>query len=282
VAVLSAAGPSRRILLLGASGYVGGGIWTSLSARHEMVGTCCHREVDGLVRLDLRDGPALAALLRDGFDLVIHCAGLVDLATAEAHPELVHQLNVTSVRLVRDALRDTATKLILLSSDNVFDGTRESYSELDPPAPVNVYGRSKLAAEKLLSEDDRHLVVRLPMIFGRSPWRDAFLGRFARPQTPAQTDLWCTPVYLPSLGSALEQLWEYTGVVHYGGAEVLTRFELMSRVQRALALPTQVVPVRNDDAFTGVRRPARLVLRSVRHQLRGPDLDHALTDLAGR
>lgn len=282
MAVLSAAGPSRRILLLGASGYVGGGIWTALSERHEVVGTCGHREVDGLVRLDLRDEPALRALLRDGFDLVIHCAGLVDLATVQAQPELAHQLNVTSVRMVRDALRGTATKLVLLSSDNVFDGTRESYSELDTPAPVNVYGRTKLAAEKLLSEEDRHLVVRIPMIFGRSPWRDAFLGRFARPRTPAQTDLWCTPVYLPSLGPALEQLWGYTGVVHYGGAEVLTRFELMSRVQRALDLPTQVVPVRNDDAFTGVRRPARLVLRSVRHQLRGPDLDHALTDLAGR
>ena len=282
MAVLSAAGPSRRILLLGASGYVGGGIWTSLSARHEVVGTCSHREVEGLVRLDLRDEPALAAVLRDGFDLVIHCAGLVDLAAAEAQPELAHQLNVTSVRMVRDALRDTATKLVLLSSDNVFDGTRASYSELDTPAPINVYGRSKLAAEKLLSEDDRHLVVRIPMIFGRSPWRDAFLDRFARPRTPAQTDLWCTPVYLPSLGPALERLWEYTGVVHYGGAEILTRFELMSRVQRALDLPTQVVPVRNDDAFTGVRRPARLVLRSVRHQLRGPDLEHALADLSLR
>ncbi|MGH3935082.1 MAG: NAD-dependent epimerase/dehydratase family protein [Pseudonocardiaceae bacterium] len=84
MAVLSAVRPSRRILLLGASAYVGGGIWTSLSARHEMVGTCSRREVDGLVRLDLRDEPALATLLRDGFDLVIHCAGVVDLATAEA------------------------------------------------------------------------------------------------------------------------------------------------------------------------------------------------------
>lgn len=280
MAVLSADGPSRRILLLGASGYVGGGIWMSLAARHEVVGTCSHREVDGFVRLDLRDEPALTTLLRQDFDLVIHCAGLVDLAAAEAQPGLAHQLNVTSVRMVRDALCDTATKVVLLSSDNVFDGTRESYSELDTPAPVNVYGRSKLAAEELLSEDARHLVVRIPMIFGRSPWRDAFLYRFGGAQTPAQTNLWCTPVYLPSLGPALEQLWEYTGVVHYGGSEVMTRFALMSRVQRALGLPTEVVPVCNNDAFTGVRRPARLVLRSVRHQLRGPDLDHALANLA--
>jgi dTDP-4-dehydrorhamnose reductase len=280
VAVLSAAGPGKRILLLGASGFIGGGLYRSWAGRHEVVGTCAHRKIDGLVRLDLRDGQVLASAVRDGFDLVIHCAGLVDLATAEAQPQLAHQLNVTSVRVIRDALlRATSTKLVLLSSDNVFDGTRDSYSELDPPAPINVYGQSKVAAEQLLSEGNRHLVVRIPMIFGRSPWRNAFLDRFARLQTPAQTDLWCAPVYLPSLGPALEQLWECTGVVHYGGAEVLTRFELMSRVQRTLNLPTQVVPVRNDDVFRGVRRPVRLVLRSVRHDLCGPDLDHALADL---
>jgi dTDP-4-dehydrorhamnose reductase len=279
VAVLSAAGPSKRILLLGASGFVGGGLWRSLSGRHQVVGTCAHRAVEGLLRLDLRDEPALTAVVRDGFDLVIHCAGLVDLASAETQPELTYQLNATSVRIVRDALHGTETKLVLLSSDNVFDGTRDSYSELDPPAPINVYGRSKLAAEQVLGEDDRHLVVRIPMVYGRSPWREAFLRRFDRPQTPAQTDLWCTPVYLPSLGPVLEQLWGCTGVVHYGGAEVLTRFELMSRVQRALHLPTQVVPVRNADVFTGVRRPARLVLRSVRHELYGPDLNRALDDL---
>ena len=279
MAVLSAAVPNKRILLLGASGFIGGGLYRSLAGRHEVVGTCAHRVIDGFVRLDLRDGQVLASAVRDGFDLVIHCAGLVDLSTAEAQPQLAHQLNVTSVRVIRDALRATSTKLVLLSSDNVFDGTRDSYSELDPPAPINVYGQSKVAAEQLLSEDNRHLVVRIPMIFGRSPWRNAFLDRFARPQTPAQTDLWCAPVYLPSLGPALEQLWECTGVVHYGGAEVVTRFELMSRVQRALNLSTQVVPVRNDDVFRGVRRPVRLVLRSVRHDLRGPDLHHALADL---
>jgi dTDP-4-dehydrorhamnose reductase len=60
---------------------------------------------------------------------------------------------------------------------------------------------------------------------------------------------------------------------------VVTRFELMSRVQRALNLSTQVVPVRNDAVFHEVRRPVRLALRSVRHDLCGPDLDDALADL---
>ena len=109
------------------------------------------------------------------FDVVIHCAGLVDLSSAESAPALAHELNVESVRTVRDALRDVPTKVVLLSTDNVFDGTRDTYTELDPPTPVNVYGRTKVAAEEVLGADARHLVVRIPMIVGRSPWRDAFL-----------------------------------------------------------------------------------------------------------
>lgn len=270
-----------RILLLGASGFVGGGLWTSLTARHEVVGTCSSQDVPGLVRVDLRDAAALADLARRDFDLVLHCAGLVDLAAAESDPSLAHQLNVESVRTVRDAVAGSPTTVLLISTDNVFPGTAGEYTERDEPSPVNAYGRSKLAAEQVLLEDPRHLVVRIPMIFGRSPWRDAFLRRFARTRTPAQTDIWCAPVYLPSLGPALERLGHLAGVVHLGGADVVTRFELMSAVQRALDLPTEVVPVREDETSGGVRRPVRLVLRSVRHDLLGPGLDPALADLAG-
>jgi len=60
----------------------------------------------------------------------------------------------------------------------------------------------------------------------------------------------------------------------------VTRFELMSRIQAALDLPTCVVPVRNDDAFAGYARPKRLVLRSIRHGFAGARLDGALEDMS--
>ncbi|MFF7456474.1 SDR family oxidoreductase [Kitasatospora sp. NPDC008115] len=270
-------GSRPRILLLGASGFVGGGLWTALTPRHEVVGTCATRPLPGLVRLDLRDEPRLAALAAGGFDLIVHAAGLVPLEAAEADPALAHRLNVRPVEVLLDAVRGSATKLLLLSSDNVFDGTRPRYTEDDPRSPVNVYGRTKTAAEDLLLAEGGHLIVRIPLVFGRGPWANTFLDRLAGPTTAARTDLVCAPVYLPSIGPALERLWDRTGVVHYGGADVLTRFELMSAVRRALGLPTRVVPT---EGGSGCRRPPRLVLRSTRHTLLGPGLDEALAHLA--
>ncbi|WP_344334015.1 SDR family oxidoreductase [Kitasatospora putterlickiae] len=273
-------GPRLRILLLGASGFVGGGLWSRLAERHEVVGTYATRPLPGMVRLDLRDEPRLAALAADGFDLVVHAAGLVPLEAAEADPALAHRLNVRPVEVLLDAVRGSATRLLLLSSDNVFDGTRPRYTEDDARAPVNVYGRTKTAAEDLLLAEGGHLVVRIPLVFGRGPWANTFLARLSGPTTVARTDLVCAPVYLPSLGPALARLWDRTGVVHYGGADVVTRFELMSRVQRALDLPTRVTPAQEADTPSACRRPPRLVLRSTRHGLLGPGLDEALAHLA--
>ncbi|MEU6238157.1 sugar nucleotide-binding protein, partial [Kitasatospora sp. NPDC047058] len=267
--------PRLRILLLGASGFVGGGLWAHLAHRHEVVGTFATRPVPGLVHQDLCDERGLASLAADGFDLVVHAAGLVPLEAAEADPELAHRLNVRPVEVLLDAVRGSAAKLVLLSSDNVFDGTRPTYTEEDRRSPVNVYGRTKAAAEDLLLAAGGHLVVRIPLVFGRGPWANTFLARLARPVTTARTDLVCAPVYLPGLGPALARLWDRTGVVHYGGSDVVTRFELMSRVQRALGLPTRVVAVQGEGSGP-VRRPPRLVLRSTRHGLLGPGLDAAL------
>lgn len=273
--------PRLRILLLGASGFVGGGLWTSLRPRHEVVGTFATRPIAGLVHVDLRDERRLAALVADGFDLVVHAAGLVPLEAAEADPELAHRLNVRPVEVLLDAVRGSAAKLVLLSSDNVFDGTRHQYTEEDPRSPVNVYGRTKAAAEDLLLADGGHLILRIPLVFGRGPWSNTFLARLAGPTTTARTDLVCAPVYLPSLGPALARLWDRKGVVHYGGSDVVTRFELMSGVRQALDLPTRVVAAHGPEAHSACRRPPRLVLRSTRHRLLGLGLDSALAHLAG-
>ncbi|MFM6481039.1 MAG: SDR family oxidoreductase [Microcystis panniformis] len=268
----------RRILLLGASGYVGGGLWRGLSPRHSVTGTCSSRSVAELIPIDLRDEKALAALARRDFDVVIHAAGLVDLERCEANPQLAHALNVRSVEVLIQALRGTPTRLVYLSSDNVFDGRLDGYTEEDPPAPLNVYGHSKVAAENLL-RDSGHLVVRIPIVYGRSPFSDRFFERFSKEKTLAQTDIVCTPLYLPSLAPALEQLWDRAGLLHFGGSEVMTRYALMNRIRDALQLPTVIVPVCNAELPGGRLRPPRLILRSHRHSLSGPGLEEAVADL---
>jgi dTDP-4-dehydrorhamnose reductase len=269
-----------RILVLGASGYVGGAVHAALSQRHEVTGTSGQHRVPGLHPLDVRDEPALRNLVTGPYDLVIHSAGLPDLSTSQRDPALARALNARSTEVIVDALAGRPTKLVYFSSDNVFPGTAEAYTEDDKRSPINAYGESKLAGEDATFTDPRHLVVRLPLMYGPSPYADRFLDRLSAPVTKAQTDITCAPLYLPSLPHALEALAHHTGVIHLAGPDVVTRYELMTRIQQALALPTEVVPVREADSPDPTLRPRRLVLRSVRHTVTGTPLDQALTAFA--
>src|SRR5207244_9999506 len=100
------------------SGLVGGVLWSELSRRHDVVGTCHRTGVP--VPLDLQDEKALARLGGEGFDVVIHCAGLVEITAAEAHPDLAWALNVRSVEVLLDALEGGGGKLGARSRGNVF------------------------------------------------------------------------------------------------------------------------------------------------------------------
>ncbi|MFD6394137.1 SDR family oxidoreductase [Nocardia sp. NPDC060259] len=268
-----------RILILGASGFVGSALHAQLGERHQVVGTS--RSGNGLVPLDLADADAVRALVADRVDVVIHSAGIVDLATAQRDPEAAYAANVAPMAALLDAVDDAGAKLVYLSTDNVFDGTRDHYDETALRTPINVYGCTKASAEQLVLARDGHLVARLPLVYGRSPRSDKFLARFAAPAIEARTDIVCNPLYLPSLAPMLEHLADETGVVHLAGAETVSRYDLMTRVRDRLGAPARIVPTDNDSAPPDCPRPRRLVLRSVRHTLAGPGIDAALDDLIG-
>ncbi|MFD3701904.1 SDR family oxidoreductase [Nocardia sp. NPDC058658] len=266
-----------RILILGASGFVGSALHAQFAENHEVVGTS--RGGHGLVPVDLADSGGVRTLVEQGFDVVVHTAGAVDLGAAQRDPVAAHVANVAPMQPLLDAIDHTGAKLVYLSTDNVFDGTADHYDESATRTPINVYGETKVAAEDLVLAHDRHLVIRLPLVYGRSPLSNKFLARFAAPQIQARTDIVCNPLYLPSLAPAFEQLADTSGVVHIAGAETLSRFELMTRVRDHLAAPARIVATDRFSTAEDCPRPLRLVMRSMRHSLTGPDVATALADL---
>ncbi|MEU4707897.1 sugar nucleotide-binding protein [Nocardia salmonicida] len=266
-----------RILILGASGFVGSALHAHFAENHEVVGTS--RGGHGLAPVDLTDTGAVRTLLEQGFDVVIHTAGVVDLGAAQRDPTAAYAANVAPMVPLLEAVDDTGAELVYLSTDNVFDGTADHYDESATRTPINVYGETKVAAEDLVLAHERHLVVRLPLVYGRSPLSNKFLARFAAPEIQARTDIVCNPLYLPSLAPALEQLTDESGVVHLAGAETLSRYDLMTRVRDHLDAPARIVATDRFSAAPDCPRPLRLVMRSERHSLTGPDVDTALADL---
>ncbi|QFR34380.1 dTDP-4-dehydrorhamnose reductase [Ancylobacter sp. TS-1] len=152
-----------RLLLLGAGGQVGREIAALAPGR-----------VPGLVALDragldITDAPALdAALAAHRPDVVINAAGYTAVDRAESEPEAAHLINAVAPGRIAAACARHGARLIHISTDYVFDGTKAgAYVEDDPVAPLGVYGISKEAGERAVRERlDAHLIVRTSWVYG--------------------------------------------------------------------------------------------------------------------
>lgn len=180
---------------------------------------------------------------------VVHLAAVSRVSTCRENPRLAERINVDATRLLVALAREWRARLLLASTDMVFDGRRGGYAEDDVAEPLSVYGRSKLAAERSVLDYEQGLVVRLSLLFGpsrngRPNYFDAQCDalRQRRP-LPLFTDEWRTPLSLPVAASVLRTLVlsDVTGLLHLGGPERLSRRQLGCKVAQALGVDESLV-----------------------------------------
>src|SRR5262245_41446840 len=146
-ATVTRATRARRVLVLGASGLVGGAHFAALRARgHDVVGTHASRPRPGLLLFDFKQHSNLAELVR-GREVVVMASAMTHVDRCETHPQDAHERNVDDVRRVAEACEREGAGLISFSTDYVFDGNAGPYAEDALVRPLSVYGRSKLEGE---------------------------------------------------------------------------------------------------------------------------------------
>jgi len=101
-------------------------------------------------------------------DLLINAAAYTAVDKAESEPELAYAINETATALLADACAARDIPMLHISTDYVFDGTKNSpYVETDPVNPIAVYAKSKEAGECALRERlERHIILRTSWVFG--------------------------------------------------------------------------------------------------------------------
>ena len=154
-----------KILVTGAAGQVG----------RELVEVCAQHD-DTVVAadhaaLDVTDRDAvLQALMGARPDVVVHTGAWTAVDACETDPDRAHAVNAIGTRNVCEGASRAGAHLVYLSTDYVFDGTKERpYDEWDTPNPTSMYGRSKWAGEKEVAAlaDVGATVVRISWVCGR-------------------------------------------------------------------------------------------------------------------
>ena len=108
--------------------------------------------------------------------VLIHAAGLTDVAYCEKNPSLAHAVNAKIAGVVAEACEQTGTKMVHISTDHLSDGTLHRATETDKVGPLNVYGESKLCGEQAVLENNSQPIIVRTNFFG---WGTSFRASFS-------------------------------------------------------------------------------------------------------
>ena len=153
----------KKVWISGANGHIGTALCARLDRnRYDLIPT----DVEDVDVTDMEAARAFAEKTRP--DVIINCAGMTDVAECEKNIDEAYRVNAIGVRNVALAANDIDAKVIQISTDDVFDKeSRIPYNEFDTVHPRTIYGKSKEAGEKILTQLlNRFVIIRSSWIYG--------------------------------------------------------------------------------------------------------------------
>jgi dTDP-4-dehydrorhamnose reductase len=250
------------IFLTGASGLVGSAFARAAARRgHQVVGTVGSHAgpIEGLAArhtLDLAQNGSVTSAVLDQFpQAIVNCAAVSVPEQCETDPARAQALNVELPALLARLAHHMSARLVHLSSEQVFDGTRTTaYAPTDAAAPLNLYGRQKVESERLVHQyaAEFAVTVRPPLLMGNSLTgqrsnHERLFADWAAGRTPRLfTDEFRQACTAENLAEVLVELCErdnVRGVVHWAGTDLLSRYELGVRIRDHFKLTPAQAPL---------------------------------------
>lgn len=267
------------ILITGASGLLGANfVLVALHRAENVLATYYQHPIHfsgaRCVRVDLTNHRDTDELVYSTMPTwIVHCAALTDVDWCEQHPDETWLVNHDVTRNLAIAARHVNSRFIFISTDSVFDGERGDYAEIDQPRPLNVYSRSKLAAEKAVQEHVEHRLIVRTNIYGWNV-QDKFsiaewmLGRLEDSQTlPAFQDVLFTPILVNDLSEIVLAMMKrkLAGLYHVAGSQACTKYEFAAALANVFGFdPTLIKAVSIAGSSLVAARPRKTSLQTVK------------------
>ena len=253
-------------MVTGSSGLLGRSLVSVLTDRYETVGIDKHvleGRDDLAVDITQREH-TLKAIVSAAPRVVVHTAAETDVDRCETERDLARRINVDGTANIADACTRVGAKLILVSTDYVFDGSKGNYKETDQPNPISFYGVTKLEAERIgASSSPDCLIVRPSVLYGWHPSKLNFATWILKGLREHQIlrvvkDHINSPTFADNLARAIQRAIERNsrGILHIAGDERISRFDFATRIARRFSLDESLlVPAEMKDLDWIARRP---------------------------
>jgi len=229
-----------KYLILGANGLIGRSFREQIEGKYSWFGTCHKRcdinltQIDITLDDDIKRIVGLSELSNPSH--IINCTNLDGgVNFCEKNPVDAKNFHLDAVSWMCKLANKQSSKLIMISTDYVFDGENPPYKEDDQTNPLNLYGSLKLKAEKCITENvNDYLIIRTTNVFGWDPqtvtpnyMMQLYKSLNIKKEINVPSFLWGNPTYVDDLTSAIVELCEkdMKGIFHVVGSSFINRYD---------------------------------------------------------
>lgn len=242
---------------------------------------------------DLTDKAKVIELLHGlKLDVCVHCAAYTDVDKAESEPQKAFLVNREGTLNILESINKDCL-FTYISTDYVFDGSKDTaYTEADIPNPLNIYGKSKLEGERLVSHFNRYIILRTSWLFG--PNGKNFVDTTVQSAKKKKilevvNNQVGSPTYTMHLSKAIKDIidiyfaksLEY-GIYHITNSGRCSWFEFAKHIVKLAHLNNKVMPISSDKMQRQAQRPNNSLLSNKKmHALLGyylPSWQEAVKD----
>ena len=151
-----------RALVIG-SGFLGGNIVNEFRNNEiQVIGTNYHKNSSDSIHFDITNIDSIIYCVKKYSPrVIINCAANVNVDDLENNEKLAFSINANGAENIAKVCKSNKIRLLHISSDAVFDGKKGMYVEEDVMNPINIYAKSKMLGEKLISENlENYVIIR--------------------------------------------------------------------------------------------------------------------------
>lgn len=264
-----------KILITGGNGLLGSNLVEVGKKKYDIFSTCRTKKKyqKDMYELEITNKNKVEKLINKiKPDLIIHTAAITNIDWAENYPEETFNVNVIGTKNIFLSSKKIKSNFLFISTDSIFDGKDGWYDEKDIPNPLNVYSKSKLEAEKIISDYEKATILRTSF-YGKSniSKKESFpihiLNELKNNRTVnAAIDKINNPIIVSNLVDIIFQIFEkqLTGLFHVSSVDKMSSYEFALNIAKNIKVDKNLI---NKIYFNELINDKKIVTRPLNSSL---------------
>ena len=269
----------KKILITGGSGLLA--VNWAISIREDFLVTLIlHQKQISIAGIDT-DAVSLSSIkecheiiVKHKPDVVIHTAGLADIEKCEEDFALAKELNVELAKNVSKACKQNGVKLVHISTDHLFEGSKQFTTEDEVTNPLNIYAKTKLQAEEEVVENCKDAIIVRTNFFGwgttyRQSFSDLIISKLRNNESlELFSDVFFNPILIDELAKKTHHLIDInaSGIFNIVSDERISKYQFGVKLALLFNLDQSLIkPVSIDDKTNLVKRPKDMSLSNYKY-----------------